>query len=428
MIRIESDSPAIEKEVRNLETLIVEEGGGFDPQLIIKCESEDGGLSVMRDGFLKEPKPLITVPDDLLLPVDVMKLCVTGDDFGINADHTMSEAQYKAASYMVELYNLTGKIPFHKQTYPWYKFRAAPDAMELILKERTITDHQKEIMAFTKQEANCTPEAKFLCDTYLKTRVIGHKRVNDETGQKKLTSKLMPVIDFINHDYYAGHFNFFNEDEKEFLCVGNSQPVLDSRECFAFYNQMDAVDAFLHYGFPDARSPIIRSIEMEIDIPKTGKIIVRSTMCPWRKGKVAKHIAGIQTYIPQTMANEDGRMEVSHLLIPCANAPQALRRVLRLMISSMIPHILTPDEIWEATLAAEDQIIMSNTRYYEEMKEQAQQKLQETESSNPEAASCWKDVFNLADLQLTKLHKYTFFQEKKAQQKEDKSPSIAAAE
>lgn len=168
---------------------------------------------------------------------------------------------------------------------------------------------------------------------------------------------------------------------------------------------------------------------MEIAIPKTGKLIVNSIMSPWKKGKLAKHVMGIQVFIPQTLRNEDGVLEVSHLIIPGTNAPQGLRRVLRLVISNMTPHALSQDEIWDATLAAEEQVINTNLSFYESLVAKADAALASV--SEPAARACWEQTRSLATLQLTKLYKYVFYKEyyerEDVQTLHDADPASAAA-
>ncbi|MCB9987875.1 MAG: hypothetical protein H6868_00920 [Rhodospirillales bacterium] len=414
MIKIESDNAAIEKEIRFLEKTVVENGGELDPGLVIQCE--DGELSVMKDSLIRLGKPLMAIPEDLLLPAERMGLSVKGDQILMNPEKgVMSDTQHKIAASMVELYNLTDKIAHHKNSCPWVWFRGTPEPFEKLLAGRTLNENQEKMLAYTQNKPGCEDTEKFLCDTYLKTRVIGHKEVDQKTEEKSLAMKIMPIVDFINHDFFAGNFNFginysTEEPDREFLFLAPSQPILERRECFAFYNQMDAVDAFLHYGFPDARAPIVRSVPMEIDVPKTGKIVLNSTLCPWKKGKLAKHIAGIQTFIPLTVKNEEGLIEISHLLIPVMQSPQALRRVLRLIISNMRPHVLTQDEMWEATLAAEEQIIMANISFYEQLANDTKAALDSRGKDDPESPY-WRQIKDLANLQLTKLYKYVFYKE-----------------
>lgn len=433
MIKIEADNNAIEKNLQTLVQTVIDNGAELDPHMMIKCQ--DGAMSVFYNGLSSPRKALINLPTDILLSTEKMNLSVKGDTLSMAPDSgALNDVQLKLAELKVELYNLTDKIASHRQYSPWFFFRDEPEALEFLLsKTRTLHEPQAEKLAFTKNGPKPgEDEDQILCDSYIKTRPIGYKETTsdrneqpskadkaaDNTQKSKIhfDARIMPVVDLINHHYTGAPFHFAKNKlqgakntSRESLVVANHQPLLENRECFAMYNQMDSLDSWLNYEFPDPHVPMVRAARTEIDIPKTGKLIINAYHSQWRKGALPQKVAGLQLFIPHTLKNQEGLMEVSHLLIPVIYSPQALRRVIRLMISNMTPHALSPDEIWEATLMAEEQVVKNTIGAYEDVVTKANEKCQGQIS--PEAHHCWQQTKMLAELQLTKLYKYVFSKE-----------------
>ncbi len=423
-MKIDSDNSAIEKNLRFLEKTILDHGGHLDPDLLIKCEA--GNLSVSKQGMTNSRIPLITLPGELLLPTERMGLSVSNDEISITPDKgALTDIQHRLSDSMVELYNLTDKIKNHKKSCCWFAFHNESVSLEKLLQARTLNKNQEGFLDFTKGKSGDYDD--LLCKTYIHTRTIGHKQVSAEDDDIELTTDIMPIVDFINHHHAGAYFSFSQNDAdqgREFLRLMDSRPLPDSNECFAYYNQMDALDSFLSYGFPDAYASYVRSVPLEFDIPKTGKVIVHSMGAGKRKGKLHKSISGLRPYIPTTVKGKDKDvLELSHILIPAdKGAPNALRRVLRLVISNRVAatRALTPDEVWQCVLVVEEKIINKNISFYKNLLEELKG------DKNSEQTDMLRMV---AELQLTKLYKYSFDESHYANKGKQSSPKeVAAAE
>jgi len=430
-MKILSDNAAIEKNLHVLKNTILEYGGALDPDLVIRCEGSN--LSVEKYGFANPDKPLIALPGELLLPTEKMGLSVKNDEIHIDPPAGgLTDVQRKMADTMIELYNLTGKVPAHKESCCWFLFKDAPDLLERLMTARTLNPMQKKMMAFCKSNATQEETDQLLCETYIKMRTIGHRQASGD--QMVVSPDIMPVVDFINHHGSGAFFGFRNgfdakEPNREFLLINDNRPLAFSNECFAFYNQMDALDSFAMYGFADAYSPYVRSIPIELEIPRTGKIVVNAALSAMHKGVLPKNAAGLRPYIPATLRNEGDTLEITNLLIPTNTmAPHALRRVLRLLMTNRVAlkRTLSTNEIWQAVLAAEEKIINENIAFYQDLLTLLDK---EIKSADTHRASLVRAVRGVANLQLAKLYKYNFDQSYFSETAEEQEQaSMAAAE
>ncbi|MCB9990423.1 MAG: hypothetical protein H6867_03455 [Rhodospirillales bacterium] len=429
-MKIFSDNAAIEKNLYILKDTIEEYGGRLDPDLSIRCEN--GELSVEKMGFARHDKPLIALPGELLLPTDKMGISVKNDELLCAPDKSaLSDIQCKLTETMIDLYNQTDKIKNHKKSCCWLSMDGAADALEKLLKARSLNKTQEKFLEFAKDD-NKTGRDDYdqtLCDTYLKTRTIGHKLKNENGEEMTLSTDIMPIVDFINHHSGGAFFNFgtkYDESapEREFLQIQDNRPLSFTNECFAFYNQMDAIDSFVMYGFPDMHAMYVRSVPTEFDIPNTGKIVVHSTLSPMHKGALPKNAAGLRPYIPSTLKNDGDVLEITNLLIPTNPlAPQALRRVLRLLITNKAAskRSLSAPQIWECVLETEDKIIRENTAFYQNL-------IADFENDARKDTPAMQTLLYVARLQLNKLYKYQFDETHFSEEQASADDKIAAAE
>ncbi|GEM_PF-1075253 len=433
-MKIVSNNAAIEKNLLVLKNAIEEYGGGTDPDLVIRCEGSS--LSVEKYGFANPGKPLIALPAELLLPADKMGMGVKNDEMYSEPEKgALTDIQQKMAQTMLEIYNLTGKIPAHKTSCCWFLFREAPDLLERLLKARTLIEAQAKMLSFCKGEILQDKTDRLLCDSYIKMRTIGHKQAKEKSDQMVVSPDIMPIVDFINHHSSGAYFGFVKIGDqsvrkREHLIVHDSRPLAFSSECFAFYNQLDALDSFIMYGFADPYSLYVRSIPTEVEIPKTGKIVVNSMLSPMHKGILPKHAAGLRPYIPSTMSSTPDTLEITNLLIPTnQGSPHALRRILRLLMTNRVAvkRSLSSNEIWAAVLAAEEKIINENIAFYRDIITGLDEEIRNADTKR---SGLIKTIRSVADLQLAKLYKYSFDESHFAADAEDaqEPDKLAAAE
>ena len=234
------------KELEGLEKAIVDNGGWIHPNLEVKYKNETG-LSVYMDGHYPPSDYLIKLAEGLLIPVDAVNISVKGNEFIIDPDaNSLSPVQLEIVRRMISIYNLTDKVRFHINEDPWIRFREAPELMYQLMRARTLKydlDRKQRFMFGT--DKNVTLE-DFVAKAFMSTRILGYKASPDEGSIRVL----MPLIDFVNHDYRGSNFLTGGN------CVGvegvqlkNRQPFPGSRECYAFYGMRDGLDMFSEIWF-----------------------------------------------------------------------------------------------------------------------------------------------------------------------------------
>ncbi len=404
MIKIASDNKAIEKCIRRLEKNVLDHNGWLDSDLVIRCEG--GELSIEKHSFFDPRSPLIAVPQEMLLPTDKMKMAAKGDDLIMQPeDGALTPLQTDTAETMLELYNLTDKLKLHRESCCWLSFRENIEALDAILEARSIGVKAHEYYKFAKGESDINLSV-IECDSYIKTRTIGLKNVKG-AEPNIIHTYLMPIIDFMNHHVNGANFNLSKGEEPpevdKFMQVRDSRPILNSHECYAYYNMLDTVDTFINYGFPDNSAPYVRSVPLQIDLGDAGKLVINSLSQGLIRQRLHKTIAGLRPYIPNTIRNEDGLLEVSHMVIPSMMAaPNAMRRVLRMLISGKAARIFNTNQVWEKVLEAEDTIMNANITFYDNLYEKADKALATSSDKH------WELTRHIASTQKNVLSKYLF--------------------
>lgn len=446
-MRVITDNPAIEKCFHKVAAIIEEHGGRVDPGLVARC-AENGGISLEKHDFPNPVKPLIALPTELLLNMERARARIENDEFICDPQPgAMTPVQHKLTELMFEIYNLTGKAAAHRESCLWFSFRKAPHVLDRLMMARTPFTNQVKFLDFAKDSAARPDFNEVLCDTFFKSRTIGYKaaaaaaaaaaadvkvpEVDGDGMPPETIARLMPLIDFGNHHGNGTFFSFRTgydkaAPEREFLLLGDSRPLAHSNECFAFYHQLDAIDSFITYGFPDMHALYVRSVPLEFEIPKLGKIIVKAMPTSPHKGKLPETVAMLRPYIPHTIGNIKDALGLTHLTIPTnAGAPQALRRVLRILISNRAAQTrtLAGAEVWDAVLQAEDHIINANVAYYKDLLSWIDS---QAAAGRPDYAGPLSTVRYIAELQLTKLYKYCF-DESRFQDESDAAAEAAAA-
>ncbi len=433
-MKINSDNAAIEKNLRFLETTIMDHDGWVAPDLTIT--STGGEMSIVNNGFHDPTKPLIALPHELLLPSEKLGLRTKGNHMDLDPDNSLSDIQRRLAESMVEIYNLTDKIGLHKQSCCWLTFRENPALLESLLKGRTLNERQQALMDFTAGRDTETDEDDLVCKSYIKTRTIGRKNVQTEGEDEAApTTDIMPIIDFLNHHPQGSNFHFSpydpaggpNEGKIKTLLVKDSRPLPYSNECFAFYNQLDTLDSFINYGFPDRYTTYVRSVPFEIDLPGAGTVKIHAAMGRGVQGKLTKSMASLRAYIPTVLNRSKDTLALSHLLIPIVGHghANALRRALRLVLSNWAAATsknLKPDQIWDYIMMVEERILNENIAFYEYLMKTAQ---------NDQGSPMLRDtIMDIAHLQLTKLYKYAYDESRfvAADDEAETKPATAAAE
>ncbi len=388
---IRSNNSEIEKELRALTQLVVNNSGWIHPSLSIAC-NDAAGLSVYMEGDCPPTDLIIKVPGDLLIPADSMNLSVRGSEFLVEPDtDNLSPVQLEIIEHMVSLFNLANKVEFHRNECPWIRFSEAPELMEWLLQARTSTGNWKNKLAFMRGKHRKTSLDEFVAKTFKSTRVLSY--------QGKWV--FIPVVDYMNHDYRGSmFFPFGNDKTSRGFHIQNCQPFASSRECYVFYGVYDGLDMFLYYGFYDQQPPFIRSVPLDIPVQGFCKIIIHSYTNIENKAELPAQSADLQKFMPSIRRMEDGNIEISHLFITVGQFPHALRRVLMLVISTLSDKGITRKQVVEQAKNAEELIVGTNIDFYKSLLRKL-----EGNTASPALVS---EIQQLVQFQLDKIHEYQF--------------------
>ena len=180
-----------------------------------------------------------------------------------------------------------------------------------------------------------------------------------------------------------------------------AQRVAGSDECHVRYGPYDALDNLLSYGFVDRSAPFVRSVPFEVDLGEAGLLRVGGRVAGMKQGKFPPKVADLRLFLPTVTAEESGLLEVSHLIVPGRQAPQALRRVLALLLARLAPE--TGAAARQAMVRRmESTLLERNIAYYQELIEEIG-----AVRDVPQGARVVLDMAKeAADFQLARLREY----------------------
>jgi hypothetical protein len=375
--------------------VIAARGGWVDPDVVVVAEG--GSLRTEKRTPPHPGRPLVAVPEELLLPADELGLQIAGDDFALEPG-ALTPVQADLARAMVEIYNETGKVRAHRTGNVWFRFRDDPDLLAKLLAARSLGDTAARRFAFTREPPDPAADRRMLCETFLSTRAIADTH-RPAVGTEATRRRIVPFVDFVNHDHAGGEIHLVRpharRDSPQGLVVLDvKRPVADSPECFAAYGRLDALDTFLHYGFIDARAPYVRSVPLRITMDGPGEIIVDAAAR--RRTTPADPEDPLAPWMPAVTATPDS-IEISHLMIPCLGPnPDGLRQVLgRLLVAD---GAVSGAALDAAVRDLERAVVTANTVFYEALL---------NESAGDSGAGCARIVHGLARFQLSKLSTYS---------------------
>ena len=293
---------------------------------------------------------------------------------------------------MLDLFNETKKISYHRDTYPLPLLRN-PTALELFNKKFPwIASDYKHI-----KEKN---DDKLLVSSFVKSRYL-----NIADSGRDDSHVLMPFIDALNH-YTAstGLYVDYDEDKNPTgVRVKHSKPLADSDECFVHYSDLDPMRRYFNYGYVEKHFLYIRSIPITLNFPEIGKIIVDEFKLNSHDKFLAlptKKLLKIEFFIPKVV-KRDNHLLVDRLFIPSDIRPAALRRILEVLIIKLEGKSLERDYREKLIAKAEAIVLEKNIAYIKEMSILAHS----LESSDvPEVMV--KNLKELSELQLELLNTY----------------------
>ena len=316
------------KAAKYLERIIktLEDGGAhIDPDIQIHCT--EYGMS-MHSPHNKEPRTLIKLPHDLLLPRASFALGIHKGGFKLlETDASLSKAQTDLLKNMVQLYNATNQLKIHCDGAPWVVYKNRPDILEKLVAGRPET-HTKNMLKSALEEKD---NDNFIINSFLNTRLLKCKLYKDYRTPKAV---LMPLIDCMNHTSSGAVFANDYTQKDACIYVNYSSP-LDTDECFANYGKYDGLDTFLYYGFYDETAQFIRSVPVKFKLSNDVVISINSTHSKAHAKDLPDHVKDLAFYMPAiTIDKQNKKIDISTLYIPSENAPLSLRRVLKFVLDN----------------------------------------------------------------------------------------------
>jgi len=349
MARIESDQNEIRGHLEILVSLFEEAGGFINDAVTIV--GRDGGLSVHADPALPQGDPLFSIPAQYLLPTAPFGLHLEGNDICMNKPSAEVDPYHvKLMEQMLAIYNLCGKMEFHRANSPARLFIEAPDVCERIF----LPNQLNAIGKYPKED--------FYLHDFLHSRVFSAPQQDESSDALKSKGELLlPIIDFLNHHQSAAGFQVADGVMK----ISRFSPIAESNECFVQYSRMDAQIAFAVYGFVDTEATSLLTCPLRVEVPGIRPINFWRQPGSKRKNKVPKILADLRPMVPPVgIVNDERELKVGYLVIPRKDQPRAMRRIIRAIIAGL-EKISDPDQQFEITLEIERQIISGNIAHYE---------------------------------------------------------------
>ncbi len=384
MVEITADTHEIEQQLLKLKEVLVSNGAFIHEDLVICCKG--GNLTIEAPHSIPERQRLVAVPGDALLTLDHCQLSLNGDDICIDStSEAMSPVQVTLLEIMTTLYNLTGKIAFHKASTTHALYHHDTELLERLAGKQLV--------------ATCSgwDQGDFYLKSFLASRKLGRKLTPKSVEKSQV---LMPLIDFFNHHPLAK--GFVNTEAE--ISVDKSTTAQSGNECFVRYGKHDDFQIMLGYGYAETQSPMVASQPMTIDIPHLGVIeLQRRHNASHNFKELPGQLRGLERYLPPVRLSDDRtHLMFGSLSIPPASAPRAMRRVLEFFIGRMYTgkHFT---EVFQFANDAEQQVIDNNVKFYTDLISDL-----ETYVAKPGSEQIIENVKVSAASQLGKVKAYSF--------------------
>ena len=379
-VRVDTDRPEIGEALETLAGVVRETGGSLADGLYVRAR--EGELTLASDGPRERAARLLFVPyaampDSTRFPVTLRDqrfvAAAPADDAPAPGTPTA-----RAHAAMLEIYNQMGKPQQWARQSPWLTLWHDPPVLDHLLGPAAAND-----------PAGTGPLALYragrwdelLVSSFIKSRVFNLKAGKAPDGQG--AQVLMPFIDFLNHHVQARGFQHVVADNGVGgLYTFQDRPVAGSDECFVRYNLMDTHTAFIGYGFLDDSAPYSVSQATTLTLSDGLQIQVRRQAAKGFAKKLPQKMRSLQIYMPQVVSNHPDKMAVSRLLIPGANAPRALRRVLATLIARK-RQSWSEARVDAAVREAEAQLLAVNHRYFDALAALAADARARSEADDP---------------------------------------------
>ncbi len=346
-IIIESDDSEIVQLLRDLESRVKDAGGFLDPRLKIvvadrqiRVESDAPGMT-----------PLLRIPEACLPIVEDLEFVTSETEIALKtAPAGLDERRRSVLDSMLSIYNRAGKIKAHRAETPWVALAPYPDLLSFVMKARADAPKLSKYYALAQAGQ---------IDELVARSFIGSRTLKYPFGPESKQRVLMPFIDFFNHHNASPSFGI---DDRA-IVVKASRPVAGSAECFVRYTMLDAMDAYLNYGFANTTARFIRSVPLRIDLPGIGTLRVLGRVSAPMKKALPQELETLRRWMPPHQKTADGSVVAAQLLIPPSDKEDVLANVMAMLITSLTPAIGRTD-LYEAVAQAMQSVLAGNRDYY----------------------------------------------------------------
>ena len=292
--------------------------------------------------------------------MDKFELALADDDIVIRShDSDVTSVAVELTESMLEIYNLAGKIAEHGLSASCLFLAAHPGLRDAVLEGRSSGapgDLAVPLLSGTPD----LPKLKL--DSFLKARTMRYLRPGDAPFHS--SAVLMPVIDFLNHDFLGSSYDHETEGASRFISVRVARPHPgEGLECYGCYGPYDELDTWLNYNFVDSAAPFLRSAPLVVNLGRLGNIAV-AAFAGSSEGPLPDHLKDLGFYFPARVIRDRRGISVSSLIIPGPYAPRSLRRVLGHLIGELDFEYRNHLSLVEA---AEAEILGKNQVYFESL-------------------------------------------------------------
>jgi hypothetical protein len=351
MITIESDQVELHRALVSLVEEVERGGGWFHESLSLVAEK--GSIRVESSLPVGRVELLISVPEELLLPIDEIQMRVSGDEIVIDSfADTATPERRRLSEQMIEIYNLCGRIPAHRAASPRFGFPEDGDIARLLAEGRDLRNHSVD------------SEHEPLLSDFMHCRVFSH----NEGGTGKRRQVLMPVIDFFNHhpDAYGYLVETARHPDHPVIGVENWKPGSEHRESYVCYSLFDAFDLAVQYGYLERGCRFVKSVPLAVELEGLGSMRVRAAGAAGIRRELPSRIRDLRAWMPVVIRSSPQEIVLSHPIIPGLLDRQALRRVLATMISAW-RSTMDLEAVAEHVASAERAVVAENIRYNEQL-------------------------------------------------------------
>jgi hypothetical protein len=276
-----------------------------------------------------------------------------------------NDLQRRAFDAFLEVYNAMGKAQQWAEQTPWLTLRNDEAVMDQLAYDVHRTGNHPKLDLVRGGKLN-----EVAVTTFLSSRVFNLTRQKSDSNETESRSVLMPLIDFLNHDFRARGFQRVASEpwSDGSLYVFQDRPDPDTNECFVRYSLIDRHTSLLSYGFLDESAPFIISQPATLTLSQGLTVRVGRQIAKGFDDQLPDKMKDLQLYMPRVGGKPRERLDLSRLLIPGANAPRALRRVLAGVFQSK-------RQDWDqgtleaAVREAEAKLLEANHRYFDRLAE-----------------------------------------------------------